>query len=173
MIHFIKTGGALALVAAAIWLAAQLREKDRLAAVERDFKACEARVTDGGEPAAVCPQALADAVTRARRYQLCDAGLKDRDAWRVRAGCSEAVKRRDAEATAAAGEAASLRAALADLKAGQAAAIQRAAARAASTARKEAHADAALARAPAINPDNGRPDRVRCDDACLRDLTGQ
>lgn len=168
MIRYLKIGGVIGAVAAVAWLGLQLREKDRLEGVERDFKACEASVTAGGEPAAVCPQALSDAVTRARRYLLCDAGLKAADAYRVRAGCSEAVKRRDAEAAAAQGEAASLRAALADLKAGQAAAIARATARATDTARKEADARHALARAPRVSAD-----RLRCDDDCLRDLTGQ
>lgn len=168
MIASFKTGGAVALLAAAIWLGLQLREKARLELVERDFKACEASAKNGGDPAAACPQALSDAVTRAQRYLLCDAGLKDGDAWRVRSGCSEAVKRRDAEAAAATATAASLQGALADLKAAHAAAITRAAARAAATARKEAHADAALSRATRLSDD-----RIRCDDACLRALTAQ
>jgi hypothetical protein len=172
VIGYLKTGGVVAGLALATWLGLQLREKARLEGVERDFKACEASVTAGGEPALVCPQQLSDAVTRARRYLLCDAGLKAGDAYRVRAACSEAVKRRDAQATAAQASADSLTAALADLKAGQAAAIARATARAATSARKEADARSALARAPKVGGPAG-PDRVRCDDACLRDLTGQ
>lgn len=168
MIQYLKIGGGIALIGALFWLNGQLREKGRLEGVERDFKACERSVKDGGEPALSCPQALADAVTRARRYLLCDAGLKARDAYRIRAGCSEAVKRRDVEAAAAQGEAASLKTALADLKAGQAAAIARAAARAATSARKDEHARHALARAPV-----DAAGRTRCDDDCLRALTGQ
>ncbi len=172
MIGYLKLGGLVAGLAIAAWLGLQLREKGRLEGVERDFKACEASVTAGGEPALVCPQKLTDAVTRARRYQLCDAGLKAGDTYRVRAACSEAVKRRDAQATAAEASADSLTAALADLKAGQAAAIARATARATTTARKEADARFALARAP-VTRDAAGADRVRCDDACLRQLTGQ
>lgn len=168
MIHYLKIGGALAGLVAAVWLVGQLREKERLEGVEAQFQACERSVTDGGEPAISCPQALSDAVTRARRTLLCDAGLMARDAYRIRAGCSAAVKRRDAQATADAEAAASLRAALDDLKAGQAAAIARAAARAATAARKDEHAAQALKRAP-IDPAG----RTRCDDDCLRALTGQ
>lgn len=164
----LQIAGAVGLAIAGFWLAGQLREKARLEGVEANFKACEARVGDGGEPAAVCPQALSDAVTRARRYLLCDAGLKDGDAYRIRAGCSEAMKRRDAQATASAAEANSLRAALDDSKAAQAAAIARATARAATTARKDADARHALATAPIVSPG-----RARCDDDCLRQLTGQ
>jgi hypothetical protein len=168
MIQYLKIGGALAGLVAAVWLVGQLREKDRLEGVERDFKACERSVKDGGDPALSCPQALSDAVTRARRYLLCDAGLKAGDAYRVRAGCSEAVKRRDAQATASAAEAVSLRTALDDLKAGQAVAIARATARAATSARKDEHARHALSRAPV-----DAAGRTRCDDDCLRALTGQ
>ncbi len=168
MISYLKIGGLLAVFAAGFWLTAQLREKDRLEGVERDFKVCEKSVKDGSDATTSCPQNLSDAVTRARRYLLCDAGLKEGDAYRVRAGCSEAVKRRDAEATAAAAEADSLKTALADLKAGQAAAIARATARAATSARKEDNARSALVRAPAAGAG-----RQRCDDQCLRDLTGQ
>lgn len=168
MIGYLKIVGAAAVLGLVVWLGLALREKDRLEGVERDFKACEKSVKDGGEPAAVCPQALSDAVTRARRYLLCDAGLKDGDAYRVRAGCSEAVKRRDAEATAASETADSLKTALADLKARQRADIARATSRAAASARKEADAHSALASAPTV-----AADRLRCDDDCLRRLTGQ
>lgn len=168
MIRYLKIGGLVAVAAAAFWLTGELREKGRLEGVERDFRACEASVTAGGEPAAVCPQALSDAVTRARRYQLCDASLKTRDLYGIRAGCSEFVKRRDAEATAAGEEAASVSAALAELQAGQSAAIARAVARATDSARKDENARHALARAPI-----DAAGRTRCDDDCLRHLTGQ
>lgn len=177
MTRYFKLGGLLLAMAALFYVNHLRADNRRLSAVEASSKACEARAGDDGpselDALKVCPQNLSDAVTRSRRYQLCDAGLAAADLYRVRAGCSEAVKRRDAEATAATAEAASLNTALADLRAGQAAAIARAAARAATSARKEANADSALARAPKVSSGGLSADRLRCDDDCLRALTGQ
>jgi hypothetical protein len=167
-------GGIAALVAvigAALWLLGVLRENDRLSAVEAGLKRCEAAAKAGTDPVADCPQAISDAVTRGQRYLACDAALAAGDLYTVRAACSAAVKNQEAAAAATAAELASLNAAFAALKRDAAAGIARAETRAATTARKEADARSALAAAQKAQG-RGPADRVRCDDQCLRALTG-
>ena len=159
----------LSAIAGAVWL---IRENDRLTAVERRALACEAAVKnaailDGGTLALNCPQPIADAATQAVRYRDCDAALKTRDLYAVRAACSEFVKRRDAEATALAANVADLGRQLSDARGQLAGALNRAAVRATASSRKDAHAAAALSRAAP-----GADGRITCDDRCLRDLTG-
>jgi hypothetical protein len=159
----------LSVIAGAVWL---IRENDRLSAVERRAQACEAAVKsasvlDSGTLLLNCPQSIADAATQADRYRQCDSALKVGELYAVRATCSEFVKRRDAEATALAATVADLGRQLSDARGQLAGALNRAAARAATASRKDAHAAAALSRAAP-----GADGRITCDDQCLRALTG-
>ncbi len=154
----------LSVIAGAVWL---IRENDRLSAVEQRALACEAAVKNGEPTVLNCPQAVSDAATQADRYRQCDSALKVGDLYAVRATCSEFVKRRDAEATALTATVADLGRQLADARAATAGALNRAAARASTASRKDAHAAAALSRAAP-----GADGRITCDDQCLRDLTG-
>lgn len=160
-----------AVIGAALWLLGVLRENDRLAEVEAGLNRCEAAAKAGTDPAAHCRQAISDAVTRGQRYLACDAALAAGDLYTVRAACSAAVKRQEAAIAALASEAASLKAAVQTLKRDQAAGIARAEARAATSARKEADARQAIA-AAAQDQGRGPADRIRCDDRCLRNITG-
>ncbi len=159
----------LSAIGGGVWL---LRDHDRLKIVERRALACEAAVQsasvlDAGTLTLNCPQAIADAATRADRYRQCDSSLKVGELYVIRAACSEYVKRQNAELAALDATAADLTRQLADARAATAGAITRADARAATTARKDANAKAAISnRAP--GPDG----RITCDDQCLRDLTG-
>lgn len=159
----------LSVIAGAVWL---LRENDRLSTVERRALACEAAVKnaavlDVGTLTLNCPQPIADAATQADRYRQCDSALQVGELYVVRAACSEFVKRRDAEATALTATVADLGRQLTDARAATAGALNRAAARASTASRKDAHAAAALSRAAP-----GADGRITCDDQCLRDLTG-
>jgi hypothetical protein len=160
-------GGGVALVAAAIWLASLVRDRDRLRVQVEAAEACTVAVKTGGD-LLICPQPVADAATRARRYLECDAALAEGRAYGVSAACSEAVKRRDAEAAAAAHEATQLEAELTRTRAAAQAALNRAESRAQALIRKDQNASLALSRAPV-----GADGRVRCDDLCLRQLLGE
>jgi hypothetical protein len=154
----------LSVIAGAVWL---LRENDRLSTVEQRALACEAAVKNGEPTVLNCPQAVSDAATLGARYRDCDAAIKVGDLYAVRAACSEFVKRRDAEATALAATVADLGRQLADARAATAGALNRAAVRASTASRRDAHAAAALSQ---VQP--GADGRITCDDQCLRDLTG-
>lgn len=167
----IRLGGAIAglvvlaaIVAAAVWL---IHDHDRLKGVERAALACEAAVRSGGDWATNCPADIATAATLAARYRQCDAALKTHELYAVRAACSEAVKRRDAEATALAADNADLARRLAEARADLAGAVTRATARATTLTRKDRDAAAAIAGAP-----RAADGRIRCDDRCLRQLAG-
>jgi hypothetical protein len=160
--------GALLLLFVIGGAVAVLRENDRLAGVERRALACEAAVTNDEATTLNCPQVIADAATRARRYQDCDAALGRADLYAVRAACSAQVKRRDAEAAALAATAADLSRQLAEARAATAGAVARATARAATVSRKDANASHAIRSRPP-----GADGRITCDDQCLRDLTGE
>jgi hypothetical protein len=154
----------LSVIAGAVWL---IRENDRLADVEQRALACEAAVKNGEPTVLNCFQAISDAATRGQRYLECDAAIKAGDLYAVRAACSESVKRRDAEATTLAATVADLGRQLSDARGQLAGALNRAAARAATASRKDAHAAAAISRAAP-----GADGRITCDDQCLRELTG-
>jgi hypothetical protein len=167
-----RLGGAIAgllalagTVAGLVWL---IRDHDRLQGVERRALACEAAVKNGSDWGTNCPDAIARAATLAARYRQCDAGLKAGDLYAVRATCSQAVKLRDAEATALAADAADLRRQLSGARGQLAGALTRAEARHQSTTRKDRNAQAAIAGAP-----RAADGRIRCDDRCLRDLAGE
>lgn len=154
----------LGIIAGAVWL---LRDRDRLQGVERRALGCEAAVKSGEAATLNCPQAISDAATRGQRFLECDAVLAKPDLYAVRAACSAAVKRRDAEATALAATAADLAAQLSDARGQLGAAVTRATARATISSRKGSNAAAALSTRAA-----GADGRILCDDQCLRDLTG-
>ncbi|WP_439532056.1 hypothetical protein [Polymorphobacter sp.] len=159
-------GGIGALVGAALWLTSVFRERDRLRDDVNAAKACTVAVKTSGD-VLICPQPIADAAARSRRYLECDAALAKGEAYGVSAACSEAVKRRDAEAAAAAHEAGQLEAELVRTRTQAQAALSRAEARAQTLLRKDQNAALALSRAPV-----GADGRVRCDDACLQQLLG-
>jgi hypothetical protein len=159
-------GGGVALVASALWLMGLLRERDRLRVAVDLSRACT-RAVESGADLSVCPQPVADAAERARRYLQCDAALAEGRGYGIAAACSEAVKRRDAQASASAHEAVQLEAELTRTRAQARAALTRAESRAQSNLRSAQNAAAALARAPM-----GADGRLRCDDQCLRELVG-
>lgn len=172
-----KLGGAIAgllvlaaIVAGAVWL---VRDHDRLKSVERKALACEAAVKnasilDAGTLKLNCPQVISDAATRGQRYLDCDAALLKGDLYAVRAACSAAVKRRDAQATAFAAEARDLATQLAASRDQLTGALSRAEARNAALSRKDRNATAAISLAP-----RAADGRITCDDRCLRELTGE
>lgn len=153
-----------ALVGALVWF---VRDHDRLQGVERRALGCEAAVKNGEATTLNCPQAISDAATRAARYLGCDAGLAARNLYAVRADCSAAVKRRDAEATAREADARNLATQLSAARGQLAGALTRAEARATVVLKRTRNAQAAIAAAP-----RAADGRIRCDDRCLRDLAG-
>jgi len=157
----------LALVAGLFWFRAVLTERLELREKVADSAACTAAVKSGGD-LLICPQPVADAATQARRYLECDAALAEGRIYGVASACSAAVKRRDAEAEAAAHEARQLEAELTRTRASAQAALSRAQSRAQALLRKDQNAALALSRAPV-----GAHGRVRCDDQCLRELLGE
>lgn len=167
-----RLGGAIAgllvivgVIAGAVLL---IRDRERLQAVEARGVACVAAVKAGEDPTAQCPQVISDAATRSQRYLVCDAALKTRDLYAVRAACSEQVKLRDAQATALTADNADLARQLSDARGQLAGALTRAEARHQSTTRKDRNAQAAIAGAA-----RAADGRIRCDDRCLRDLAGE
>lgn len=167
-----RLGGAIAgflaiaaIVAGLVWL---IRDHDRLRSVENRALACEAAVKNGSDMTTNCPQSIADAATRARRYLACDAGMKAGDLYAVRAACSAAVKLRDAQATALAADKADLAEQLDQARGRLAGAINRASTRSETLTRKDRDAIAAISGAP-----RAVDGRIRCDDRCLRDLAGE
>lgn len=163
----LRIGAIAGLVAAAIWLFGVFRERAELQDFRARAVACEAAVKAGRDPVASCPQAISDAATRAQRYRDCEAGLAGRDLYVIRAACSAAVKRRDAEATALAFSNAVLARDLATARDQLAAGLARADARFDALLRKDKNASQAISAAPR------RPDgRVACDADCLRRIVG-
>ena len=160
-------GMVVVLLGAFLWLFGALKERDRLRIQVAAATACTRAVKTGGD-LLICPQPVADAAEQARRYRDCDTALAEGRSYGVSAACSEAVKRRDAEAGAAAHEATQLEAELARTRTQARAALTRAESRAAANLRSAQNAAAALARAPL-----GADGRLRCDDQCLRELVGE
>ena len=171
MIGGIRLWGAIGavgvLVAAGLWLAAVLEDRQELRAFKAQALACDRAVALGQDTTAACPQATSDAATRSQRYTACDAALRQGDAYAVRAACSAAVKVRDAQASALAADKGDLTRQLTEERSQLTGALARAAARFETLQRKDRNAQAALAAAP-----RAADGRITCDDQCLRDLTG-
>lgn len=160
-----KLGGAIGVLVLIVGLVFLVKDRARLQVAESRAQACEAAVKAGEPTTQSCPQAISDAATRGLRYSQCDVALQKGDLYGVRAACSAAVKRRDAEASAFAATAADAAAQLAAARGQVAAAVARADARAETLQRRKKDADAAIASAPRAGDG-----RIRCDDHCLRDL---
>lgn len=166
-----KLGGLVAgllalagIIAGAVWL---IRDHDRLKGVEREARACEAAVKNGEPTTTNCPQAISDGATRGQLYLDCDAAIGVQDLYAIRAACSAAVKRRDAQAAALAAGNADLAKQLAAARDQLTGGLARAEARHSALTRKDRNANAAISLAP-----RGSDGRITCDDRCLRELTG-
>lgn len=140
-------------------------QRFHLAHVVAGYERCEKAAPSPDAALGDCPKVITARIDTARRSEECEAALRDRTIYAVRATCGEQVKRSVAERDALQTSLDSATAALTAAGADRDAAVARAEARTTDFNQRTASHDKTIDAAPRL--DDGR---VLCDAGCLREL---